>query len=266
MTIGIHRLTCAGLALSLFAIIGAYAQTQPTRGESSRQTGNRVVLVELFTSEGCSSCPPADELLRQIDGKTTEAGDRIIGISEHVTYWNYLGWSDRFSSKVFSERQYAYAQRFHLDSVYTPQMVIDGQEQLVGSDQTRLLEALLNDEAPKPIVLHIDTAALRSHKLTFQYSVTGTIPKNGADLFVAVVDDTDQSNVSRGENSGHILMHVSVARLLARVAEIRSPVKQSAEIALPGSGGFSMPVKRHLILFAQAKDMGKILGVDSIPL
>ena len=101
----------------------------------------KVVLVELFTSEGCSSCPTADALLRQINGTQTNGGRLIVGISEHVTYWNSLGWSDPFSSSIYTDRQNGYGQRFRLDSVYTPQMVVNGTEQFVGSDQTALTRA-----------------------------------------------------------------------------------------------------------------------------
>jgi len=254
------------ILMSLLGTLGACAQTTHPGVVTIQQTDQRVVLVELFTSEGCSSCPPADELLRQINGKETGAGEHIIGISEHVTYWNYLGWSDPFSSKVFSERQYAYAQRFHLSSVYTPQMVIDGEKQIVGSDGAGLLQALRKEQAPEPILIHIDAVAVHNQELTFKYSATGNIPEDGVDLFAVVVDDTDKSNVSRGENSGHVLAHVSVARLLIQIADVRSPTEQAERIALPDLKSTSTLPKRHLILFAQEKGMGRILGVDSIPL
>ena len=96
-----------------------------------------VVIAELFTSEGCSSCPPADALLRQINLKQTSAGQLIVGISEHVTYWNNLGWKDPYSSPEFTERQEVYATRLSPEGPYTPQMVVNGREQLVGSDVGR---------------------------------------------------------------------------------------------------------------------------------
>ncbi len=100
------------------------------------------VLVELFTSEGCSDCPPADALLEQLDAKQFVAGARAIVLSEHVTYWDRLGWRDPFSLDAVTERQQEYAERFKLDSPYTPQMVVDGAVQFVGSDQAKLSEAV----------------------------------------------------------------------------------------------------------------------------
>lgn len=126
---------------------------------------------------GLLQLPPADNLLRQINDKETDTGELVIGISEHVTYWNYLGWSDPFSAKVFSERQSAYAQRFHLSSVYMPQMVIDGEEQIVGSDRSGLLQALRKEQAPKPIAIHISAVTIHGQELTFNYLAVGKIPE-----------------------------------------------------------------------------------------
>jgi len=140
-----------------FAVSESQAQALSLAKASPEQSEPRVVLVELFTSEGCSSCPPADALLRQVDGKHTESGQLIVALSEHVTYWNHLGWSDPFSSEIYTQRQYAYGQRFHIDSVYTPQMVINGEERIVGSDSAGLLRAIRGEQKPSSLSVHINS-------------------------------------------------------------------------------------------------------------
>jgi hypothetical protein len=113
--------SASSIAAALGAgIIALSARPSTHLSANNAQPGHGAVLVELFTCEGCSSCPPADALLQKVNGKYSDADQLIVGVSEHVTYWNGLGWSDPFSSSAYTERQNAYGQRFHLDSVYTP--------------------------------------------------------------------------------------------------------------------------------------------------
>ena len=130
------------------------------------------VLIELFTSEGCSDCPPADELLQQVSGHKTAEGQLIVGISEHVSYWNGLGWKDPFSSDLYTGRQSDYSSHFGLGSVYTPQMVVNGREQFVGSDRRALQAALATESQRRQITLHIDSAQLAQDSITFTYSAS----------------------------------------------------------------------------------------------
>jgi hypothetical protein len=226
---------------------------------------NSTVLVELFTSEGCSSCPPADTLLRQINGTKTVAGQLIVGISEHVSYWNGLGWSDPYSSEIYTARQNAYGNRFRLDGVYTPQMVINGSEQIVGSDRNALQRALQHENSRPQMPLHILSATIAGRVLNLSFSAGGAPVGQRVEIMAVFTDDFDQSNVGRGENSGRTLAHVSVARSLARIAFVDRSVEKTMQLPLPASFD-SGKSGHHLILFAQASGLGPVLGTDSKPI
>jgi hypothetical protein len=230
-----------------------------------RLQAQNVVLVELFTSEGCSSCPPADALLRQVNGTRTSGGQLLVGISEHVTYWNGLGWSDPFSSPVYTERQNAYSERFHLEGVYTPQMVINGAEQITGSDRAALVRAVQAEAEPHPrISLRILSLSIAGSKLTVNYSASGDMPAHGADLMAVLADDSDRSSVLHGENSGQTLAHVAVARSISRVAKVQAAGEGTVQVQIPAS--FQAAQGHHLILFAQTPGNGRVLGADTKPL
>jgi hypothetical protein len=225
----------------------------------------KAVLVELFTSEGCSSCPPADDLLKLVNGSQTNGGQLVVGISEHVTYWNSLGWSDPYSSPAYTERQNAYSERFHLEGPYTPQMVINGAEQIVGSDRGALLHAVEKEDAESPrLSLRIVSVNVAGNTLTVNLATTGDVPKQGADLMAVLADDSDRSNVLRGENSGRTLAHVAVARSITRVGRVKTAGELTVQIPIPTS--FQANQGHHLILFAQTPGNGRVLGTDTKPL
>jgi hypothetical protein len=225
----------------------------------------KTVLVELFTSEGCSSCPPADALLRQVNGSQTSGGQLIVGISEHVTYWNALGWSDPYSSSAYTDRQDAYSQRFHLEGVYTPQMVINGTEQIVGSDRAALLQAVLKEEEqPSRMALRILSVEVNGNGLNVHFSARGELPAHGVDVIAVLADDSDRSSVLHGENSGRTLAHVAVARSISRIAKLQTAGEATALVPIPSS--FQASQGHHLILFAQTPGNGRVLGTDTKPL
>ena len=133
-----------------------------------------------------------------MNGTRTSGDQLVVGISEHVTYWNGLGWSDPFSSPAYTERQNDYSERFHLEGAYTPQMVINGAEQIVGSDRAALLRAVQAEEAQHPRVsLRILSVNVVGNKLTVNFSISGDVPTQGADLMAVLVDDSDRSSVLR---------------------------------------------------------------------
>lgn len=239
-------------------------------GRCVAQGTPHAVVVELFTSEGCSSCPPADALLRSINARRTVSGQIVVGISEHVTYWDRQGWKDPFSAEAYTQRQEVYRSRFGLDSSYTPQMVVNGERQVLGSDSPGLLKAMKEtDHAPGPRVgtVRIGSAVLAGDKVRVTYTASGG---GGVDVFAVVAEDAVTSEVGRGENSGKTLSHVSVARSLKRVAGSADGRERTVEVPSGATGdattGNAPPGKRHVILFVQRAGLGPIEAVDVAPL
>jgi hypothetical protein len=195
----------------------------------------------------------------QVHLKETSAGQLIVGISEHVTYWNNLGWKDPYSAQVFTDRQDVYASRLSPEGPYTPQMVVDGRDQFVGGDAAAL-EHALRDDAQRPHVgLHIISSSLSSNGIDVNFSFSGQVTRP-LDVVAVVTDDADRSNVLRGENSGRLLKHVSVARSLMRVATVTGTAAKSIHLPLPDGFQPAAGSGHHLILFAQEAHQGSIVG------
>src|SRR5205809_2403782 len=193
------------------------------KAEASRSP----VLVELFTSEGCSSCPPADELLTRLEQSQPVPGVEVIALSEHADYWNRLGWNDPYSSAEFSSRQNDYARIFNTDDVYTPQMVVDGHAQFVGSNSGKAHEAI--EDSARDSKANVTVAVASENKndasLTLAVRVEG-LPEiskgDSAEVLLAIAESGLRSNVSRGENAGRCLSHSAVVRTFSRVGSIDS--------------------------------------------
>jgi hypothetical protein len=251
-------------ALSLFLLAVPLKPQAASPRSSINATTSSVAILELFTSEGCSSCPPADALLGQINLKQTEGGQLVVGISEHVTYWNNLGWKDPYSLAVFTNRQSVYASRLSPEGSYTPQMVLNGRDQFVGSDASALERALRHDARREHFELRIVSSALTTEGIDVKFSFTGN-PSKPLDIIAVLADDTDRSNVLRGENSGRQLQHVSVARSMSRVATVRTDGEHSVHVSFPEGFSSSSGTGHHLILFAQEQRQGAILGATTMP-
>lgn len=235
----------------LVAAAGLFAARS---GPASTAGPPRPVVLELFTSEGCSSCPPADRLLETLDRTQPIAGAYLIVLGEHVDYWNRLGWTDRFSSPVFTQRQQGYVQRLHLDTAYTPQLVVDGWEDVVGSDQSGVRAAIRQAEARAKTP--IDLSATRSGAAVKIAVRVETAPRD-TDLYVAMADDHAQSQVSRGENAGRTLRHVAIVRtlVLAGKTDARGALSKILELPLADGGG-----GERVIAFLQNRASLRILG------
>jgi hypothetical protein len=192
---------------SCFLVLPAPSQ-QPTQDAASPR---QPVLVELFTSEGCSDCPPADEVLKELDSTQPVAGAQAIVLSEHVTYWDHQGWRDPFSLAQMTERQQEYVDRFGLDDGYTPQVVVDGAAQMVGNNSAGVTRAVAVAAAvPKPELVIKDA---RWQDGVARFSVQGTAAPV-ARLVAVLAVDASHSEVLGGENRGRTLHHVAVVRVM----------------------------------------------------
>ena len=169
------------------------------------------VLVELFTSEGCSDCPPADRLLEELDGKQFVRGAQVIVLSEHVTYWNHLGWRDPFSLEEMDFRQKEYGERFNLESIYTPQAVIDGTTQLVGNNAAGVTNAVEHAASTPKKSLTIGDAHWENGAATFTVHGAGDL---GSRLIAVLAADGTGPKITRGENAGRTIHHVAVVRAI----------------------------------------------------
>jgi hypothetical protein len=220
------------------------------------------VVVELFTSEGCSSCPPADALLLQLDRMQPVPGALVIALSEHVDYWDRLGWRDPFSSPVFSRRQEGYSQRFRLGSLYTPQVVIDGTREAVGNDARRIDEAIRESAKAEKLQIRISSVFTNNQGVPAVHVQVAAQERPAASgrgkLTVALAENAVVSHVRAGENSGRKLEHVAVVRGLLELGRLNADGAFAADIPL--TGAFAQWGGRRIIAFVQDQNYGRIRG------
>ncbi len=264
-----HRWHAGSLTMVLVAGVMA---TADGRGASPHvQTGPRTVVVaELFTSEGCSSCPAADDLLREWLATQPVPGVEIVGLSEHVDYWDRLGWRDPFSSSMFSARQSAYdAAVFRSHRVYTPQLVINGRFEAIGSDAGAVRRVLL--EAARQPKARIEVSASADGPERLQVRVHVQVPagvsRHGvAEVVLAVTEDGLATMVARGENGGRTLRHAAVTRTLTTIGVVDASAGDSTlHGAVPLSAGWSRSNVR-LVALVQERDSRRILGAATVGL
>ena len=221
------------------------------------------VLVELFTSEGCSSCPPADALLSRLGRTQPVRGADIIILEEHVDYWDRLGWKDPFSSAAATGRQNEYDMAFAGREVYTPQMIVDGRAQFVGNSDTDALRAIRTaSQAPKPAVQlswqKDDTLAIHIEPLK------NTEERDGQQLFLAVAENMLHSDVKHGENAGRALEHNGVIRQLLPLGKIdAAPAGFSSSVAVHSAREWNRANLRAVV-FVQERRSRHVLAAAAI--
>jgi hypothetical protein len=221
------------------------------------------ILVELFTSEGCSSCPPADELLAKMDALQPIPGAQLIVLSEHVDYWNHDGWTDPFSSASMTERQTDYVRMLGLKSPFTPQMLVDGTNELQIQDPQNTLKVLQQAAASPKIPLRLNSVTVDTGSpLNIQghAAADANSLKHKADVFVAIALDHAESQVSRGENSGRHLAYVAVVTQIAKIGKLEpgKPFDQDFHLKLRLPATDSTGIR--IVVFAQESGPGKILA------
>lgn len=262
---------------ALLFVAVSKAEQEGTADRSSNQSSDqnmqrKPVVVELFTLEGCSSCPPADLLLQKLVAQQPVAGAEIIALEEHVDYWNHLGWADPYSSPEWTQRQQDYAAFFKGDP-YTPQAVVDGHKEFVGNnarDASQLIEKAAAAEKTEVTITPAQADAKTDAKTAKLHvsvgKIVGTATGDGAEIWLAVTEDGLHSSVSRGENAGHMLPHIATLRSLRKIGVADA---NGAAVSFRGDPVVKLDsrwdaAKVHVTVFVQKKKSREIVGAASI--
>ena len=235
------------------------------KSDVKRNESQPIAVVELFTSEGCSSCPSADVNLQRIENVAAKSDQHVFPLSFHVDYWNRLGWKDPFSQAVFSERQREYAAVLDSDT-YTPQMIVNGVSQFVGSDRRRSDQAIRKAlETPAKHSIAFTASEIDNpQRRAFRYQVTGPLSKTeeraGEVLNIAVATDMESVSVARGENGGRKLSHVWVVKGFQVIP--LSSLEGTFEI----DQSFVKQKHSRVIAYIQSRTTGAITGAFALGL
>jgi hypothetical protein len=255
------------ISLALLALI-RFDAAHASAGQADT-AGAVPVLVELFTAEGCSSCPPADVLLEKIIESQPAIGAEIVALGQHVDYWNQSGWKDRFSSAAFTRRQQLYASHVGNDNVYTPQMVVDGEAAFVGTD-IAAARAAIEHAITVPhgtVQLSLDPSSRDRGTITVSIEVRGlsTLERDdSADLIVAVTEDRLRTEVKRGENQGRSLTHAAVVREMHTVSDMTA-ADRSARTTIALAADWRRE-NLKIVSFVQQRRSRRVLATAVLPL
>jgi hypothetical protein len=258
----------AAFRLIAFASPWAAVSSVLTAQNSSADTVRQPVLVELFTSEGCSTCPPADVLLQKLETAQPVATAQIIAVEEHVDYWNRDGWLDPFSSASWTERQQVYTSIIKKDP-YTPEIVVDGQAQFVGNSPKDSVIAIEDASRTPKTPITILPMSRDAKGARFNISVgklTGDVGNDQAEVWLAVTEDGLHSAVDRGENAGHRLNHTATLRYLHKIGNAQA---NDGNVSFSGDdfvkfNGHWIVQNLHAVVFVQEKKSRQVIGAASI--
>ena len=246
------------LSVSLFALwfCTSFSSLKDKDGVNSKRSistsdNKSIAVLELFTSQGCSSCPPADRLLGTYTSK-----ENVIVLSFHVDYWNRLGWKDPFSSKEYTQRQYDYASALHAD-VYTPQLVINGQTEMIGSDEGKISAAITKVlSVPSDAALSIKNVKIENGKANINFDASGNT--GNSVLNIALVEKKTTTDIKAGENGGVTLTNYNVVRNFKTIKKVENGNNTSV-IDIPSSSDLK---NMSVVLFVQQKGNNKISAAD----
>jgi hypothetical protein len=220
---------------------------------------NRPVLVELFTSEGCSSCPPADEFIRKLDTLQPVAGAQLVVLSEHVDYWNHDGWKDPNSASFLTERQADYERILGVSTPYTPQIIVDGTNEIRLNDPQQIDKVFQQSVSALKLPVRLTAVSVDQGILRAHVEVDASAERRSAEVYLAVALDHVDSQVLHGENGGRHLSHVAVVRQIEKVGKLAKGKDFAQNVQVRLAPEIS-PGNLRVISFAQAPGPGKLLG------
>jgi hypothetical protein len=256
-------LFCGLLLMLLSSASGPGFQTANNMTAADKPTSvARPVLVELFTSEGCSSCPPADALLEKLDSAQPLPGAQLIVLSEHVDYWDHDGWKDPNSSAAFTQRQEAYVRALGLSTPYTPQLIVDGTREMRANDPQQVNKVFHEAVSTPKLGVRIGEVSVDAGSpviLRTRIEADGDAAEHNADVYVAVALNRVESQVLHGENGGRHLTHVAVVVQITKIGKLQKGREFGENVALKLKPGTD-PKNVRLIAFVQESGPGKLLG------
>jgi hypothetical protein len=248
--------------LTLLLLPVLLSAARPGQAQSAAAPKPTPILIELFTSEGCSSCPPADAFLKQLDRAQPIPGAQAIVLSEHVDYWNRDGWTDPYSSSALTARQDAYVRAFAEDSAYTPQLIVNGEKELQLASQAQVAKTLLQAAKAQQLPVTIGGLSIEGNSpsvLRAHIDADGSASRHNADVWAVLALDHAESQVTRGENGGRRLEHAAVALDLIRVGKLEKGKPFSQDFSTKLKPGLDQKNLR-LIVFVQESGPGDVLG------
>jgi hypothetical protein len=248
--------------MRLFAVVAVILFVVAAVGGRAADSNRAPILVELFTSEGCSSCPAADELLQRMDATQPVAGAQLIVLSEHVDYWDHDGWKDPYSSSSLTDRQTGYTHALALNTAYTPEIIIDGAAELKANSTEQVIQTLEKAATAAKVPVKIAWAKVDANTprlLRAHIEADGTAEKHNADVFVAVALDHAESQILRGENTGRHLAHVAVVQEIVKVGKLEKQRTFAQDVVIKLKPGTD-PANLRIVSFVQESAFGKVRG------